>query len=113
MYDNLESYGVDKQKKLYGANGDAVIDVYAKLKKEKKSAAEIKKGMEDKIVTLGSTTISKHCCDPAKMSIFDIGPSSIPENKKTLFVNAIKNSKDLSKYILPPTDPAYHLEVTL
>ena len=33
MYDNLENLGVEHQKGLYGAPGDAVIDVYIKEKK--------------------------------------------------------------------------------
>ena len=113
MFDNLQQYGVEKQKQLYGNNGDLVIDEYENAKKEKKTEIEIKQKMEAKIKELGPATVSKHCGDPAKISIFDIAPSSIPETNKSDFVKALKNSKDLSKYILPPTDPAYHLEIVL
>jgi hypothetical protein len=113
MYDNLQQYGVEKQKQLYGNNGDLVIDEYENAKKEKKTEIEIKQKMETKIKELGPATVSKHCGDPAKISIFDVAPSSIPETTKSDFVKALKNSKDLSKYILPPTDPAYHLEIEL
>lgn len=113
MFDNLEQYGATHQKNLYSSNGDKVIDVYVSCKAAKKNATETKAAMTDKINELGSTTISKHCCDPTKMSIFDVAPSSVPGNKKAAFVDAIKNSSELSKYFLPPGDPAYHLEVKL
>lgn len=113
MYDNLQQYGVQKQKQLYGENGDLVIDEYEKAKNEGKQVSEIKQKMESKIKELGPATVSKHCGDPLKISIFDIAPSSIPDTKKIDFVKALKNSKDLSKYLLPPTDPAYHLEIVL
>jgi peptidoglycan hydrolase-like protein with peptidoglycan-binding domain len=113
MYDNITNHGVAAQKKLYGLNGDLVIDVYSEKKKDGKSKDEIRLAMRDKIVEIGSTTVSKHCCDPTTMSIFDVAPSSVPEAKKPSFVSAIKQSSGLNKYFLPPEDPAYHMEVKL
>jgi peptidoglycan hydrolase-like protein with peptidoglycan-binding domain len=116
MYENLINAGVAAQKKLYGTNGDKVIDKYVELKDVKKTADEIKKGMEDLIVKLGSTTISKHCCDPNEFSIFDVAPSSIPSAKRKDFEAALKNSLkcgEIQKYIPWPDDPAYHIEVKL
>ena len=116
MYDNIVAYGVAHQKTLYGTNGDNVIDEYTRLKKDGKNATEIKKGMEDKINSLGPTTISKHCCNPGEYSIFDVAPSSIPKDKKLKFEGAIKSantSGEVNKYFFPPEDPAYHLQVKL
>lgn len=113
MYDNIVKHGVAKQKALYGVNGDKVIDVYVSQKSNGKDATAIKKAMTDKINELGSTTISKHCCDPNERSIFDVAPSSVPEEKRSAFIDAIKTNNEIDRYFLPPTDPAYHLEVEL
>src|SRR3712207_7001596 len=55
MYQNLELYGADNQKRLYGSYGDKVIDVYVKAKAEGKRSEVIKAEMERKIIELGPT----------------------------------------------------------
>src|SRR5262249_38587562 len=42
MFDNLERYGVEQQKKLYGPAGDKVIDVYVRSKAGQCTDAQIK-----------------------------------------------------------------------
>ena len=116
MYDNITTHGVESQKNLYGPGGDKIIAEYSRLKKLGKNIQEIKKGMEDKINEVGPTTVSKHCCNPSTLSIFDVAPSSIPSGFDKAFENAIKNAKtrgEVSKYFIPPPDPAYHIEINL
>jgi hypothetical protein len=113
LYENIETYGVQPQKELYSSSGDKVIDEYVAAKNAGKNETEIKSAMEAKIIEVGSTTVSKHCCDPTTKSIIDVAPSSVPGDKKNAFVNAIKGNTDVSKYFLPPSDPAYHIEVNL
>lgn len=109
MYNNLESVGVDAQKKLYAAAGDKVIDVYVASKAAKKSADEIKADMTDKINELGPSTVSNHCADPNTLCVVDVKPSSITNKDK--FIKAVEAEKRVSKFLQPPTDPAYHLEI--
>jgi hypothetical protein len=109
MYDNLEAHGVAAQKQLYAAAGDAVIDVYANSKAAGKSPDQIKKDMETKIIELGPTRVSHHAADPSVLNVFDVAPSSI--NNKHAFETAVKNENRVSKFLIPPNDPGYHLEI--
>jgi hypothetical protein len=109
MYGNVEKYGVAKQKKLYAAAGDQVIDTYSNAKLKKMTANEIIAIMEAKIIAIGPGKISKHTADPNVLNVVDISAGSISNPKA--FINAVNNSNDVSKFLQPPTDPAYHLEI--
>lgn len=109
MYDNIKKTGVEKQKALYAAAGDMVIDEYVKAKKAGKTEIEIKAAMEAKIIAIGPTKISHHAADPNVLCVFDVAPSSIA--KKAEFEKAVKADKRVKKFLVPPLDPAYHLEI--
>lgn len=106
MYGNLQADGVAKQKALYGSNGDAVIDVYAVQKQSGANEATIKAAMQQKIEQLGCSNVSNHC---STNDVFDVAPSSISND--SAFRTAVQNSSSVKKYIFPPTDPAYHIEL--
>jgi hypothetical protein len=109
MYANIVRTGVAKQKQLYAAAGDLVIDEYVKAKKAGKTEVEIKAAMEAKINAVGPTRISHHAADPNVLCVFDVAPSSIA--KKAAFEKAVRGDKRVKKFLLPPVDPAYHLEI--
>lgn len=109
MFNNIRSKGVDNQKELYGPNGDKVIDVYVAAKKDGKTDQQIIGLMVDKINELGPGNVSKHIADPQKLNVIDIAPSSI--TNKSAFVQAVNADKRVSKFLTPPADPAYHLEI--
>jgi hypothetical protein len=109
MFNNILSTGVAAQKKLYAAAGDAVIDEYVKAKAAKKTPIEIKAAMEAKIIAIGPTKISHHAADPNVLCVFDVAPSSI--TKKAAFEKAVRADKRVQKFITPPLDPGYHLEI--
>jgi hypothetical protein len=109
MFNNIVATSVAKQKQLYAAAGDAVIDEYVKAKKAKKTPIEIKAAMEAKINSIGPTKVSHHAADPNVLCVFDVAPSSIA--KKAEFEKAVKADRRVKKFIVPPLDPAYHLEI--
>ena len=109
MFDNIQSQGVAAQKKLYAAAGDAVIDEYVKAKAAKKTPIEIKAAMEAKILAIGPTKVSHHAADPNVLCVFDVAPSSI--EKKAAFEKAVQADKRVKKFLKPPLDPGYHLEI--
>lgn len=109
MYANIEKYGVKAQKKLYAAAGDAVIDVYVAEKAKQKTPAQIKSAMTDKIIQLGPENVSRHAADPSVLCVVDIAPSSIAN--KSAFEKAVRHEPRVSKFITPPDDPGYHLEI--
>ncbi len=106
MYDNLQTSGVANQKALYGPNGDAVIDVYAAQKKAGAGETTVKAAMKQKIEQLGCSNVSNHC---SSSDVFDVAPSSISNGNA--FRTAVQSSSAVKRYIFPPTDPAYHIEL--
>ncbi|HEX8178057.1 MAG TPA: hypothetical protein VF525_00800 [Pyrinomonadaceae bacterium] len=109
MFNNIVATSVAAQKKLYAAAGDAVIDAYVAAKKAGKTPTEIKAAMEAKIIELGPTKVSHHAADPNVLCVFDVAPSSI--TKKAAFEKAVRADKRVQKFITPPLDPGYHLEI--
>lgn len=111
MYENVEKYGADEQKRLYSGYGDKVIDVYIELKAKNKSRGEIIAAMQNKIMTLGPGKVSSHVADFKKLNVIDIAPSSIPRSFHSAFEKIIENDKRIGRFFKPPRDPAYHLEI--
>ena len=109
MFNNIKNKGAKSQKKLYGPSGDQVIDAYVKAKSEKKPDAAVKAAMKLKIQELGPSKVSKHLADPVKMNVVDIAPTSITNRKA--FEQAVRADQRISKFLTPPEDPAYHLEI--
>jgi hypothetical protein len=109
MYNNIFAEGAAKQKALYAAAGDAVIDVYIQAHKAQKTPSQIKAAMEAKIIEIGPDKVSRHCADWKKLVVVDIAPSSI--GNKALFEKSVISERGVSKFLLPPLDPAYHLEI--
>ena len=105
MYDNLVQFGVAAQNKLYAAPGRAVIQVFAKNKA--KPRAEVIQLMTDKINQLGPSTVSHHASNTH--FVFDVAPSSI--SNKAAFIAAVKANPSVSKFLQPPADPAFHIEI--
>ncbi|HWO00637.1 MAG TPA: hypothetical protein VNS63_15370 [Blastocatellia bacterium] len=109
MYNNIVGTSVAAQKKLYAAAGDMVIDEYVKARAANKTPTEIKAAMEAKINEIGPTKVSHHAADPSVLCVFDVAPSSIA--KKSSFEKAVRADKRVNKFLLPPDDPGYHLEI--
>ena len=114
MYDMIKAKGAKYAKNLYGANGNKVIAVYEDSEKKKLSADDTKKAMLAKINELGPSKVSHHVVsDDGKICVFDVAPSSIASTgAKKRFVKEANLHASVAKFLEPPTDPAYHLEIT-
>lgn len=67
--------------------------------------------MQTKIIALDPSKVSNHVADPMKLNVIDIAPSSIDPCLRPLFVAAVQVEQRVAKYLGPPKDPAYHLEI--
>ena len=108
MYENIQRHGVEHQKRLYGPNGDAVIDVYVARRGDPR--AEVIAAMEAKIREIGPGKVSKHSSHTHH--VIDVAPSTIMN--RPAFEAALERAEAgdlISKYITPPEDPAYHIEI--
>ena len=112
MYDNLETHGVIAQRKLYKpAGGGVIIDVYEHQKAMGAMPVDVKHAMAQKVIELGPEHVSAHCTADPNKSVFDVAPSSIPDERMKMFVNQVSVMSGLIKFLRPPVDPAFHLEI--
>lgn len=111
MYDNLvgvgDGKGLANQLNLYLDPGKAVIQVWNV--NQAKPRAEVIKMMADKIRQLGPETVSKHCS--TTQWVWDVGPSSVAIDKRDEFMVAAGSHPKVTKFLHPPRDPAYHLQI--
>lgn len=111
MYQNCEKKGADSQLRLYGAPGRSVVNVYAQAKSEGLNATDIIARMRDQILRLGPYKVSHHCGDPTKLAVLDIAPSSLANPQA--FITAARADPRIAKTLVPPDDPAIHIEIPL
>jgi hypothetical protein len=109
MFQNLQTFGVAHQKKLYGPAGDQVIEVYRRAKEAGKPAAAIRELMTQEILRIGPTRVSRHAADPRVLNVFDVAPSSV--TNRAAFEQAVRAEPRVAKFLVPPNDPGYHLEI--
>ena len=115
MYTNCANNGAASQKALYGANGDAVIDVYIAGVNKGLSKSTIISNMAAKIRALWPGLVSNHCVSPeqySKRNVIDIGYSSI--SNKDAFRRAINNAKSngtVAVFTDEPGNGCFHIEI--
>jgi hypothetical protein len=109
MQDNCRRHGPASQRKLYGAAGDQVIDVYVSETAAGRDVDQVRTAMTDKILELGPAKVSRHTADPAVLTVLDIAPSSVRD--RPTFERAVTADRRVNTFLLPPDDPAYHLEI--
>lgn len=107
----IQPNGVAKTKALYLNAGDQIVDVFVKY--QALPRAQVEALMAEKIREVGPGNVSHHICDSVH-DVFDVAPSSIPAPKKAAFLAEIQarlQSGQVMKFLQPPADPAYHIEV--
>jgi len=109
MYENCEQFGSPAQMALYKPAGQEVVKVYAQYHATL-SASAVQALMAQKILEVGSANVSHHIVDLSHW-VFDVAPSSIPPEKHDEFVRVAASHPRVSKFLKPPADPAYHIEV--
>lgn len=109
MFANLEQFGVAHQRALYGPSGDRVIDVYARSKSAGSGVAAIRAAMTAEILRIGPTRVSRHAADPRVLNVFDVAPNSVARTQA--FELAVRSEPRVAKFLTPPADPGYHLEI--
>lgn len=119
MYENCIGTGPQQgpvnQRQLYKLPGQVVVDVFEQNRTLPRD--QVIAMMLAKIVELGPQSISRHCCDPSKFTVWDVGPKSVdpPEALPALEAAAMAAVKDgkLTKFLSPfNADPALHFEAT-
>lgn len=107
---------VANQLALYAAAGDAVVNRFVNetngltLAQINAASAGIQAAMVDEINAQGPSNVSRHCANPADVSVVDVGASAFNVNNRGLFVNSV--TPRLTRFINElATNNAYHLEL--
>lgn len=119
MFNNLVETGVATQLNIYRDPGDAVIRVYerltAGLPKSQIIAmsASIQSQMAVEINNQGPSNVSRHCGDPAKLCVVDVGAALLPDNSRFIgFVGQLIKTFPGGNFIDERgTNGCYHLEL--
>jgi hypothetical protein len=112
MYQNLEQYGVEKQNKLYGKEGQSVIAAYSEAKANGSDRQEIIAAMAAKVESLAKENPNafKHSQDMSRLNTVDIDPNSVRGNRKA-FEKSLRADERIQNVFTPPKDPAIHVEI--
>ena len=105
MFNNLER-DLAEQRRTYRAPGQAVIDVYEKMKANKASASEIKDAMVRKINELGPSNVSPHCADFNVLNVVDIFIARL--SNPNLFKSTIEKYPEVK---LLNENKVFHVEI--
>lgn len=90
------STNVANQLNLYGASGEAVINVFVQMtqglthQQILQNQTVIRAAMEQEINNQGPQNVSRHCADPTQRNVVDIGAGVFNANNVQLFINAIQ-----------------------
>jgi hypothetical protein len=111
MYDSLVINGEKSQRALYKNPGCEVITVAMHQMALGRDRVGVIHEMEKKIIEVGPGKVSRHCSNDPGLAVVDIAPSSIPKDLKKCFENVVKQTKWVSKFLTPPADRAYHIQI--
>ena len=111
MFKHCQERGTSAQRRLYGPIGDSIVDVYEEL--QGRQEAEIRTAMRDKIIAVGPFKVSHHLCGgpDSPVDVYDFAPSSFDKGKHKAFESALSAHPRITKWIGPPKDLAYHVEI--
>lgn len=113
MYDNCVSLGPASQYALYARSGDKVIAVYERAVKAGKGKAAAIRAMQDEILEIGPSKVSKHCVDTAIMNVFDIPFGSITNKKEFRRMLNRCAPYPVSRYLDENRNNCFHIEMKL
>ena len=113
---NTVATNIVNQLNLYAPPGDAVVNSFATavvgltLAQINAMSAAIQATMEAEINNQGPSNVSRHCADPAIVSVVDVGASAFNATNGNLFVGSV--SARTSRFIDERgTNGAFHLEL--
>lgn len=109
---------VADEKRLYGDKGDAVIDIYSKMRKTTASN-KVKTAMKTKIDDFikQNEYVSNHLKNQNNVNTFDIPSSSFTKAEGERFIKIVeaamkKSGSKIVAFYHPPDDRAYHIEIS-
>lgn len=113
---NTVAVNVANQLALYAAPGDAVINVFSAqtqgmtLNQINQHQTGIRAAMEQEINNQGPSSVSRHCADPAQLTVIDVGAGAFNATNGPLFVASVTAAAS-NLIDERATNNCYHIEV--
>jgi hypothetical protein len=115
---NPVNVNIANQLNIYGAPGDAVINVFVAQTQQmtiaqiNQNRAAIEAAMVQEINNQGPTHVSNHCANPNQLCVVDVSAAAFNPNNGPLFVNGVQGR--LSGFLDERnTNGCYHLELAV
>jgi hypothetical protein len=112
MYQNAQTHGLERQRHLYGPEGNLVLDQYQQGVAQGLDAATIQSNMAQ--VIRQHPDAFHHVSRAANVSVFDVRPSSVAGGNTHAgqrLVNEARADARVVRFFQPPNDPGYHFEI--
>lgn len=112
MYQNAQRHGVASQRRLYGPEGNLVLDQYEQGVTHGLDEATIESNMSQ--VINQHPDAFHHVSRAADLSVFDVRPSSVEggdTHAGQRLVHEARADGRVVRFFQPPNDPGYHFEI--
>lgn len=115
---NTTAQNITNQHNIYAPAGDAVIDSFAVATQGMTPAQiqanrpQIEAGMEAEINQQGCPNVTRHCADPAQISVVDVSAGAFNANNGPLFFTAV-SARVTHQIDERDTNGCYHFELTV
>jgi hypothetical protein len=113
MYENCIKLGLASQYALYGRNGDKVLKIFERMRKERKRSSEIIAGMYREIIRIGPSKVSKHCVNLEVMNVVDIPFSSITNIKQFRAGLLQHKHNPIHNFLDETNNNCFHIELNI
>jgi hypothetical protein len=109
MYNNAQR-DIDRERRLYGRDGRAVLDRYEQGVAQGHDAATVQRDMADAIAQ--NPDSFHHVQREQHLSVFDVAPSSVGEiPARQRLASAAQADGRVVRFFQPPNDAGFHFEI--
>ena len=105
MYNNIVRNGIAEQRRTYREPGQRVLDVYEEQQRLRSDRQQTISAMEERIIELGPSNVSRHCADHNQINVFDVAISRLTNSER--FLTEIRAQADR---VLDENN-CYHIEI--
>jgi hypothetical protein len=112
MYGNARTRGIERERHLYGREGNFVLDQYQLGVEQGLDVRTIKENMA--AVIRQYPDAFHHVQRAPNLSVFDVSPRSVEggsENAGKRLVSAARADSRVVRFFQPPNDAGYHFEI--
>lgn len=111
--ENFDRFGIANQKTVYGPFANKVIEHYTELKERKKNKTALIAEMGARI---GAQGVRRRMLAPGEgqlIDVIDISVEQVSIPARARFEQALANDERIARFVSPPHDAVYYVEILL